>query len=361
VATGEWRKVADDYARLELRALRLFADIPEAARDAYRQSILFPVQAMANLYDMYYAQAMNRMLAKAGNPDANVWADKVAQCFERDAQLCRYYNKEMAGGKWDGMMTQKHIGYTSWSDNFPADRMPEVKRVSDVQAGGYVFAPSQGYVAMEAEHYFEAKAPAGTQWSIYPDYGRTRSAVALTPYTEPVDGASLTYRFRSEKGTVFDQGTNRKALIPSGVRKRPRSSEKLKEITTITMEVKAVEKKLKFSKSPLHSGNSTQNTEPLPKVDCTPTFPPRLKAMLRQMLSPRPVPGTNSSTFTKRSKRWSSQQSSGMPLPVSLTHIRNSLSCCSKPKVMDPSEVNLTALSTYWLIISPRRSLSVHN
>ena len=92
LSTGEWRKVADDYARLELRALRLFADVPEAARDTYRQSILFPVQAMANLYDMYYAQAMNRMLAKAGNPDANLWADKVAQCFERDAQLCRYYN-----------------------------------------------------------------------------------------------------------------------------------------------------------------------------------------------------------------------------------------------------------------------------
>ncbi len=195
VATGEWRKVANDYARLERQALRLFSDIPEEARDAYRQSILFPVQAMANLYDMYYAQAMNKVLADANNPDANLWADQVAQCFERDAQLCNYYNKVMANGKWDGMMTQKHIGYTSWNDDFPADRMPEVKRVSDVQAGGYVFAPSQGYVAMEAEHYFEAKVPAGTQWSIYPDYGRTRSAVALTPYTEPVDGASLTYRF----------------------------------------------------------------------------------------------------------------------------------------------------------------------
>ena len=71
VTTGEWRKVADDYARLERRALRLFAEIPEETRDAYRQSILFPVQAMANLYDMYYAQAMNKVLADANNPDAN--------------------------------------------------------------------------------------------------------------------------------------------------------------------------------------------------------------------------------------------------------------------------------------------------
>ena len=195
LATGEWRRVADDYARLERRALRLFSDIPEATRDAYRQAILFPVQAMANLYDMYYAQAMNKVLAEAGNPDANLWADKVEECFNRDAQLCNYYNKVMARGKWDGMMTQKHIGYTSWNDDFPADRMPEVKRISYQQTGGYVFAPSQGYIAMEAEHYFSAKSSAGTQWSIYPDYGRTRSAVALTPYTQPVDGASLTYRF----------------------------------------------------------------------------------------------------------------------------------------------------------------------
>jgi len=195
VATGEWRKVADDYARLERRALRLFAEIPEETRDAYRQSILFPVQAMANLYDMYYAQAMNKVLADANNPDANEWADRVAQCFERDAQLCHYYNKVLAHGKWDGMMTQKHIGYTSWNDDFPHEMLPVTKRVENGFAGGWVFSPSCGYVAMEAEHYFSAQATADTQWSIYPDYGRTRSAVALTPYTEAVGGASLTYRF----------------------------------------------------------------------------------------------------------------------------------------------------------------------
>ena len=195
LATGEWRRVADDYARLERRALRLFSDIPEATRDAYRQAILFPVQAMANLYDMYYAQAMNKVLAEAGNPDANLWADKVEECFNRDAQLCNYYNKVMARGKWDGMMTQKHIGYSSWNDDFPHEMLPATKRIEKGATGGYVFVPSNGFVAMEAEHYYNAKASAGSQWSVYPDYGRTRSAVALTPYTQPVDGASLTYRF----------------------------------------------------------------------------------------------------------------------------------------------------------------------
>ena len=196
VATGEWRRVADDYQRLEARALRLFFEIPEAQRDFYRELLLFPVQAMANLYDMYYAQAMNHYLAERGNPDANEWAERVGECFRRDSLLCLAYNKELAGGKWDGMMTQKHIGYKSWNDDFPRDIMPAVKRVEQKGEGGFTFRHGDdGFVAMEAEHYYRAQADGNTAWTVYPDYGRTRSAVALTPYTEPTGNASLTYRF----------------------------------------------------------------------------------------------------------------------------------------------------------------------
>ena len=196
VETGEWKQVADDYQRLELRALRLYEQVPVQARDAYQQLLLFPVQAMANLYDMYYAQAMNQRLAKQGNPDANEWAKRVGECFRRDSLLCLAYNKVMSGGKWDGMMTQKHIGYRSWNDNFRRDQLPATTKVPEGAAnGGYTFAHSAGFVSMDAEHYFKASAAEGTEWTIYPYYGRTRSAVALTPYVQPVDNASLTYRF----------------------------------------------------------------------------------------------------------------------------------------------------------------------
>ena len=202
VETGEWKQAADEYARLEARALRLYEDIPTEARDFYRQTVLFPVQAMANLYDMYYAQAMNHYLASNNNPDANKWAEEVPRCFHRDSLLCHYYNKVMSGGKWDGMMTQKHIGYRIWNDNFPKDMLPQTKKVevSSNVAGGYTFAPSDGFVAMEAEHYYKAQASEGTRWTVYPDYGRTRSAVALTPYTAPVGDASISYRFSLPEG-----------------------------------------------------------------------------------------------------------------------------------------------------------------
>ena len=207
VQTGEWKRVRDDYLTLETRALRLFDEVPAEARDAFRQVLLFPVQAMANLYDMYYSQAMNQYTAKAGLPDANQWAEKVEKCFKRDTQLCQYYNKVMSNGKWNGMMIQKHIGYTNWNDNFRQDMLPKTTTVpSGSPLGSYTFeAPTNGYVAMEAEHFYSATASEGTQWSIYPDYGRTRSAVALTPYTKPVGQASLTYRFalpKDVKGSV---------------------------------------------------------------------------------------------------------------------------------------------------------------
>ena len=202
ITTGEWKQVADEYQRLEARALRLFLEIPVECHDVYRQLLLFPIQAVANLYDMYYAQAMNMHLAQANNPDANMWAKRVKECFVRDSLLCLSYNKDIAGGKWDGMMTQKHIGYTSWNDNFPKDMLPKTKQVeTDSKDGGFTFGHSDGYVAMEAEHYYQCNAPEGTQWTVYPYYGRTRSAVALTPYTQETGNATLTYRFAlPEKG-----------------------------------------------------------------------------------------------------------------------------------------------------------------
>lgn len=200
VETGEWKTVADDYQRLEAEALRIFLELPKETHDFYRQTVLFPVQVMANLCDMYYAQAMNHYLAANNNPDANCWAEKVNICFMRDSILCRQYNKEVANGKWDGMMIQKHIGYTSWNDSFPHEMLPETKIVDNNVPGGWVFTPSDGYVSMEAEHFYEANIVMKgnddeRQWTVYPSFGRTRSGVALTPYTVPVGHATLKYLF----------------------------------------------------------------------------------------------------------------------------------------------------------------------
>ncbi len=201
LASGEFKQVTDEYLKLEAEALRQYISLPDEYRDAYKQLILFPVQAMANIYEMYYAQAMNLDLYKRGDAAANLWADKVEACFARDAALHHDFNKVMAGGKWDGMMIQKHIGYTNWNDNFPADRLPRVQRIEKPTIGGFSFkADKRGYTAIEAEHYFDAKKNAQASWTTINYMGRTLSGVALMPYTAATDGAALTYKVELPAG-----------------------------------------------------------------------------------------------------------------------------------------------------------------
>ena len=201
--SGEFRQVRDDFVRLEAEALRQFLSLKPECKDAYRELILFPVQALANIYEMYYAQAMNLALAGRKDPAANAWADEVERAFARDAALMKEYNQDIAGGKWDGMMTQKHIGYRSWNDNFPADRLPRVERVEDTAPGGFSFeADPRGFTAIEAEHWNQASAASGAAWTVIPDMGRTLSGVALMPYTVPTEGASLTYRVCIPEGVT---------------------------------------------------------------------------------------------------------------------------------------------------------------
>lgn len=197
ITSGEWKQVRDEFLALETEALRLKECISAEAQAAYYQIILYPIQALANLYDMYYSLAMNHHLAKMGDSEANDYADRVTLCFERDSLLTHYYNKVMESGKWDGIMTQPHIGYASWHGP-QYNIMPKVERVSTEKAstsqGGYVFHAKKGEVVMNACHYYEAKAEGKATWTVIPHLGKTASALELRNAENGEQGV-VSYRF----------------------------------------------------------------------------------------------------------------------------------------------------------------------
>ena len=197
--TWEFAQVVSDYQALETRALRQFITLKPEARDAYRQIVLFPIQAMGNIYEMYYAQAMNHQLAAQNDPEANCWAERCRKAFERDQQLNLQYNKEIACGKWDGMMIQKHISYKIWNDNFPADVCPDLIEVK-APTEGPTFSAVHGYISIEAEHTWNRQDASAAKWTVIPYMGRTLSGISLMPYTVGTDDAKLTYRFK-DNGT----------------------------------------------------------------------------------------------------------------------------------------------------------------
>ena len=193
---GEWQEVVNQYLQLEADALRQYNSLPASYHDAYCQIILFPIEMMSNLHQMYFAQAQNHALYKQGNPKANVWADECERLFKRDSLICDYYNHKMAGGKWNGMMTQKHIGYKSWNDEFEKDTCPELFRVTSKD--GVIICENNGVVEIEAPYYSSKTDAAEAKWTEIPFMGKSVSAMTLMPYTKSVKGASITYKFKMQ-------------------------------------------------------------------------------------------------------------------------------------------------------------------
>ncbi len=125
----EAERVVAEYRELEELAGFIYNDIPEELKDAYYQLVLFPVRACANLNELYVSAALNRLYAAQGRSATNLMAGRVRDLFRADSLLTEQYHKELAGGKWNHMMSQTHIGYTYWQQP-EQNNMPEVIEIS---------------------------------------------------------------------------------------------------------------------------------------------------------------------------------------------------------------------------------------
>ncbi|TGD79482.1 glycosyl hydrolase 115 family protein [Hymenobacter wooponensis] len=197
LATGEWATVVADYNKLLARAEAINQKIPAASRDAYYQLVLHPVQACANLNELYYTVALNHEAAKKGQANTNELAEKAKALYAKDAEITKRYHA-VAGGKWNHMMDQTHIGYTYWQQP-NEQKMPEVKTLTNASAStanvapaaaarpvgapgtGAGFLEGNGYVSIEAEHYTKAVNAGAVTWQNLPDLGRTLGAVTAFP------------------------------------------------------------------------------------------------------------------------------------------------------------------------------------
>jgi len=178
---NEFETVVNDYRALALDALRLYVLMPGETRDAYYQLVLYPINACSNLYEMYYAAAKNKQLAAKNDLEANVYADKVKECFVRDSILQNEYNNVIAGGKWAHMMDQIRIGYSAWHEP-KTNIMPEVTYINEEgTTNNNIFIEKDGYVAIEAENYARLQNSKRIHWEVIPDFGKTKSGITTIP------------------------------------------------------------------------------------------------------------------------------------------------------------------------------------
>jgi hypothetical protein len=110
----EAERVSEQWNEIVAQAEKLYQVLPKEQRDAFYELALHPAKAGATLVDLYIAAGRNALFAQQLRASANSEAARVRELFKKDREIGEYYNHELAGGKWDHMMDQTHIGYTSW-------------------------------------------------------------------------------------------------------------------------------------------------------------------------------------------------------------------------------------------------------
>jgi len=221
----EQERVVADWNDLAERARAMAARLPAEKRDAFFQLVQYPVEASANLNELYATVQLNRLHAAQGRADTGALAARARSLFARDAELARRYQQDIAGGKWPHMMSQTHIGYTSWKDP-AANIMPEVREIASASA-----AAGQPALGVAVEGGAAAWPAAGTlrlpaldPFAVVPPYIEVFSrADAPLRFTARADQPWV--KLSQAEGTVDAQHPRQRiavdvdwARVPAGVR-----------------------------------------------------------------------------------------------------------------------------------------------
>ncbi|MBX2917047.1 MAG: glycosyl hydrolase 115 family protein [Cyclobacteriaceae bacterium] len=198
---NEFERVVMEYQELRTRATQLASKLESEKQEAFYQLILHPIQASANLYEMYYYVALNHRATGLYDVAANTYADKARAHYLKDSLITVEYHMRN-NGKWNHMMSQTHIGYTNWQQP-PVNKMPAVhyitttkklpaqKSVTSQSAQnkipstikGNVFFELDKYVAIDADQPTNMVNTTEINWKVLPNHGKTGSAITTFPVT----------------------------------------------------------------------------------------------------------------------------------------------------------------------------------
>jgi hypothetical protein len=113
---NEAESVVADFQEITRRAEDIQQKLPAEWKDAFCELVLFPTKASATVNELYLAAGKNLLYAKQGRAATNDMASQTRALFTADTALMGYFNRTLAGGKWDHFMDQAHLGYTTWQD-----------------------------------------------------------------------------------------------------------------------------------------------------------------------------------------------------------------------------------------------------
>ncbi|MBQ9669145.1 MAG: glycosyl hydrolase 115 family protein [Prevotella sp.] len=126
--TAEQNQRIADYQALMNHVDEVKASVPAELTDAFYQLIEYPVKGAAYMNIKTFRAAQSLVLAKQGEGEqALAYANEARQAFRQIGSLTNYYNRYVAGGKWNGMMNYQPRGLAQFN-------LPEVATASSVSS-----------------------------------------------------------------------------------------------------------------------------------------------------------------------------------------------------------------------------------
>jgi hypothetical protein len=161
---AEVRARLDAFAGLHQRVDALRDRIPPDRRDAFYELVAYPMIGAALANERFF-EGERGNLAAAEAADARL------------ATKTSYFNKELAGGKWRGLMSLEPAD-AQWSSMRLARWTPPARARTPVPS------PAAGtFISLNASRFSAQSPRKGAAWTLIPGLGRTGEAVTVLPST----------------------------------------------------------------------------------------------------------------------------------------------------------------------------------
>jgi hypothetical protein len=192
---NEIQRRIDAYKELVEKIEQIKSKISEEKQGAFFQMVEYPVKgaALMNQKFLYYQQS--RMANSKEEKDKLVKSSQMS--FDQIKALTESYNKEIASGKWDKMMSMK-------ARNLPVFHMPTYSLKDSV----FVDAESTPEpIFLQASGFSSAKGKEGFEWRAVKGLGYSSTSMTLFPlnhYSFQGEFPALIYKFDIEKPGKYE-------------------------------------------------------------------------------------------------------------------------------------------------------------
>ena len=204
----EAQRRIDAYDELEVRVKEYRTITGEEYADAFYQLVYYPVLMASLMNKKFLYRDKNILYANQNRLSANYYADLSKRSYEDIARETKYYNTELANGKWKSIMSMK-------PRNLPVFNLPELVEVHPDESGNWGISP-EGYdpaetIGLDTLYEFPVFYPYGDNSCFVDIYLTGTKSISWT-----ASASEKWVHLSSDRGKLEPEpGTNQERIVVS--------------------------------------------------------------------------------------------------------------------------------------------------